>query len=201
MNEPVADDPELWNRLVEKAVHVIREAEPRRVIVIGSNRWQSTDTFDALRVPASDPNILLSFHFYEPFALTHHKAGWTAIKGYAGPVRYPGVVVEEKDTAGLDGATVEALRGSMRRWGREELESRLAKPLAQARETGLPLYCGEWGALPTVPRKDRLRWYRDLRSVLEGAGIGWANWDWKGGFGIVGRDGHVDKGLVQALLR
>jgi endoglucanase len=201
MNEPVADDPEQWNRLIARAVRVLREAEPRRVIVIGSNRWQSTDTFDALRVPTGDPNLLLSFHFYEPFALTHHKASWSSIKSYAGPVRYPGIVVEEKDTAGLDRSTVEALRGSMRRWDRDELERRLAKPLAQARETGLPLYCGEWGALPSVPPEDRLRWYHDLRSVLETHGIAWANWDWKGGFGIVSRDGHVDEGLVQALLR
>ena len=62
MNEPVADDPEDWNKLVEKVVAVIREAEPTRKIVIGSNRWQSADTFDKLRIPANDKNIILSFH-------------------------------------------------------------------------------------------------------------------------------------------
>ena len=38
---------------------------------------------------------------------------------------------------------------------------------ALARRAGLPLYCGEWGALPAAPRGPRLRWYRDVRSVLE----------------------------------
>lgn len=37
MNEPVADDPEDWNKLVDKAVVIIRKAEPTRTIVIGSN--------------------------------------------------------------------------------------------------------------------------------------------------------------------
>ncbi|MHC4426254.1 MAG: glycoside hydrolase family 5 protein [Planctomycetota bacterium] len=51
MNEPVADDPEDWNRLVGKAVKVIRKTEPDRKIVIGSNKWQSANTFDQLRIP------------------------------------------------------------------------------------------------------------------------------------------------------
>src|SRR5436190_13301965 len=45
MNEPVADDPEDWNKLVEKASQIIRMNEPSRNIVIGSNRWQSANTF------------------------------------------------------------------------------------------------------------------------------------------------------------
>src|SRR6476620_5169368 len=40
MNEPVADDPEDWNKLVKKLVTIIRQSEPTRKIVIGSNRWQ-----------------------------------------------------------------------------------------------------------------------------------------------------------------
>lgn len=74
MNEPVADDPEDWNRLVEKAVAELRQREPDRTLMIGSNRWQHADTFDELRVP-DDDNLILSFHFYEPFMLTHYGTG------------------------------------------------------------------------------------------------------------------------------
>jgi len=96
MNEPVADNPEDWNKLVARAVAVIRAKEPRRVIVIGSNKWQSADTFDQLKVPETDPNILMSFHFYEPFLLTHHTVGWTTIGGYKSPVKYPGQTVDDE---------------------------------------------------------------------------------------------------------
>jgi endoglucanase len=201
MNEPVADDPELWNRLVERVIHQVREAEPTRVIVLGSNRWQSVDTFADLRVPSGDPNILPSFHFYTPMALTHHGASWTKVGEYKGPVRYPGRTVDEEDLAGLAPDLVRALRGDTRPFDTDEMERRLAGPLALAKKTGLRLYCGEWGCLPSVPRSDRLRWYADLRAVLEGYDIGWATWDYKGGFGIVDNDGHEDRGLIDTLLK
>ncbi len=200
MNEPVADDPDEWNRLLERAARTVRALEPRRTLVIGSNRWQSADTFDRLRVPPGDRNILLSFHFYTPMALTHYGAGWTKAGEFKGPVRYPGEVVAPGDVAGLPADLVDAVGGRDPYFDRSVLEERMAKPIALARATGLPLYCGEWGALPKAPRPDRLRWYADMRSVLEKYGVGWATWDWKGGFGVVDRARKVDDGLAAVLL-
>jgi endoglucanase len=201
MNEAVADDPEDWNRLLARAAEVLREREPERTLVIGSNRWQQVETFDQLRVPEDDPNILLSFHLYTPMALTHYGAGWTKVGEYEGSVRYPGEVVTEADMAGLPDELVGAIRdGRGLYFDRTVLEELLAKPLALAREKGLPLYCGEWGALPSIPLADRLRWYRDFRSLLEKNGIGWAHWDYKGDFGVVDRERNVHLDLAHALL-
>lgn len=200
MNEPVATDPEDWNRLVAKAVAVVRSREPGRVIVIGSNRWQSADTFDQLKVPDNDPNILLSLHFYEPFLLTHHTAGWTSIGGYKGAVKYPGRTVEEGDLAGVPDPLATEVRRSSRVWDRDKMSEKMAKPLAMARRTGLRLYCGEWGCLPAVPSESRLAWYRDMVKVLTENGVGWATWDYKGGFGLRKQDGKTDQALVDILL-
>lgn len=199
MNEPVAENPEDWNRLVARAVTVLRRLEPERTLVIGSNRWQSADTFDQLEIPEGDPNILLSFHFYTPMALTHYRAGWTKVGEYRGPVSYPGVVVRNEDLAGLPEDLVAALQDSNRLYDRSILKSRLEKPLAVARRLGLPLYCGEWGVYHRAPREPRLRWYRDMRDVLEANGIGWATWDYKGGFGIVDSAGQPDRELIGIL--
>jgi endoglucanase len=201
MNEPVADDPELWSRLVERVMKQIRATEPARVIVVGSNRWQSVETFGDLRVPGGDANILLSFHFYTPMALTHHGASWTKVGEYKGPVRYPGPTVDEENLIGLAPDLAQALRGDTRPFDRDEMERRVEGPLALATKIGLRLYCGEWGCLPSAPRTDRLRWYADLRAVLERHGIGWATWDYKGGFGIVDKDGREDRGLIDTLLK
>jgi endoglucanase len=200
MNEPVADNSEDWNKLVAKAVAVIRAKEPKRVIVIGSNKWQSADTFDQLKVPEDDPNILLSYHFYEPFLLTHHTAGWTGIGGYKGPVKYPGQTVEDGDLAGVPDSLAQEIRRRNGKWDRARIMASIVKPLALAQKTGLPLYCGEWGCLPAVPRESRLAWYRDMVSVLNEKGIGWATWDYKGGFGLRKRDGKADQDLIDILI-
>jgi endoglucanase len=201
MNEPVADDPEAWNRLLADAYRTVRQLEPERVLVIGSNLWQSPATFDVLRVPPGDPRIILSFHFYSPMALTHYGASWTKAGEYRGPVRYPGRVVEDRDTQGLAPDLVASLRDSMRVYDRDVLASLIERPRALAAQTGLPLYCGEWGALVNAPRADRLRWYADVRSMLEKHGVAWAAWDYKGGFGIVDDDGRPDFGLIETLFQ
>jgi len=200
MNEPVADNPDDWNKLVARSVVVIRAKEPRRVIVIGSNRWQSVNTFDQLKVPENDPNILLSFHFYEPFLLTHHTAGWTNIGGYKGPVKYPGQTVDEADLAGVPDSLAQEIRRRNGTWDRARIMASLSKPLALAQRTGLPLYCGEWGCLPAMPSESRLAWYRDMVSVLKEKGIEWATWDYKGGFGLRKRDGKPDEELLSILV-
>jgi endoglucanase len=188
MNEPVADDAEIWNKLVGEAIAVIREQEPRRTIVVGSNRWQSPDEFDALRVPANDRYILLSFHFYSPFLLTHHQASWTDIGAYKGPVHYPGATVTNAEMAAQPAEIAQAVKnsGGGSAYDVANIEGAFQEPLAFAKKHQLPLYCGEWGCLNTVPEADRLRWYRDVKNLLEKHQIGWANWDYKGnGFGIV----------------
>ena len=200
MNEPVADNPEDWNSLVAKAVTVIRAREPRRVIVIGSNKWQSADTFDQLKVPMGDPNILLSFHFYEPFLLTHHTASWTGIGGYTGRVKYPGQTVDENDLTGVPDSLAREIRRRNGKWDRARIMASISKPLALAHKTGLPLYCGEWGCLLAVPREARLAWYRDMVSVLNEKGVGWATWDYKGGFALRKPDGKPDEELVDILI-
>jgi endoglucanase len=201
MNEPVADDPEDWNRLVAKVFAAVRELEPERTIVIGSNRWQSADTFDQLRVP-DDRNIILSYHFYEPFLLTHYDTVWTPLDGYSGPAHYPGVILTEAEFASLPEEQREAAaRFAGRNYDRETLLRMMEKPLRVAERLGLPLYCGEYGVFEKAPRDDRLRWYRDMQAIFDEHGISSANWNYKSdGFGLVGSDGQAIEPVRDALL-
>jgi endoglucanase len=199
LNEPVADDPDDWNRAAAGAIGVIRELEPERAILLGSNRWNSVDTFDRLAVPEGDENLLLSFHLYRPFLLTHHRARWAWTKDYEGPVHYPGRLVEEVDTEGLDAELRGKIEDGNGDFDRAALGKTLAKPLAAAERTGLPLHCGEFGCIRLAPRADRLRWYADVVSILAPAEIAWTIWDYKGGFGIVDGEGEPDRELVDIL--
>jgi endoglucanase len=200
MNEPVADDPEDWNKLVARAVEVVRENEPDRKIVIGSNRWQNADTFDELKVPENDPNIILSFHMYEPMLLTHYRASWTSTKDYKGPVDYPGKIVRPEDLKDLEEPLASIMARQQKYYDKATIEKHFEKPIRIAKKYNLPLYCGEWGAYPTTPDKARLQWYEDVKDVLEKNNIAWTTWDYKGGFGII-RDGKEDKDLIKVLLK
>ncbi len=199
MNEPVADDPGDWNKLVKKAVSIIRADEPARIIVIGSNRWQSANTFDQLSVPENDPNIILSFHMYEPFLLTHHTASWTRIKDYKGPVNYPGVIVKKEDLQGLPDTLLAEVLRNKNSYNIDSIRNHFRKPIAVAKKYNLPLYCGEWGCLNTVPDEARLQWFRDMTIVLGENNIGWATWDYKGSFGIINNKKEEEKGLINVL--
>jgi endoglucanase len=203
LNEPVADDPEDWNRLAGKAIEVIRQKEPGRIIVVGPNPRQSVGQFNTLRIPANDQNILLSFHYYAPFLLTHYRAGWTEIGTYEGPVHYPGPTVTEEDLAkaGPGAAAILKKYQPTRVFNAGQMEKDLLEPLQFARRHGLRLYCGEWGTLATVPAGDRLRWYRDVRNVLEKNNVAWANWDYKStGFGFTNGQGENQQTALIRIL-
>lgn len=198
MNEPVAGDPEQWNALAARAVATVRELEPERKLVIGSNMWQSVHTFSELKVPQGDPNVILSFHFYQPMVLTHYRAGWTKVGEYQGPVNYPGQLVPSEELAKLPADLRKAVEGTSLQYDRSTIAELIAKPVAVARNLGLPLYCGEWGCINRAPDGPRFQWYRDVRGVLEENGVAWATWDYKGGFGLV-RDSQPMTEMIGAL--
>ncbi len=201
MNEAVADDPELWNNLIANAVKAIRELEPERTIVIGSNKWQQVQTFDVLKVPENDKNILLSFHFYEPFLLTHWHASWTGLRNYTGPVHYPGVILTQEEFDNLPEEMKEVARGWVNReFNKQWILEQWQKPIQKAKELGLPLYCGEFGVIVGPPREDMLRWYQDMIDLFEEQGIGYANWNYKSGsFGLVEDDGTPNDDLIKIV--
>lgn len=200
MNEPVATDNQDWNRVYRYPYEALRKLEPDRVIVLGSNRWSQACTFADLDVPTGDRNLILTFHYYNPMFITHYRAPWVKeCKDYAGPVTYPGCPVPAAEFARLQ-ATNPSLGAEWNRpYSAAVMKADLAPPLAVAARTGLPLYCGEFGVLHTVPAVPRTAWYRDFRGVLDQHGIAWANWDYKGGFGLVDGDGKPTA-VVDGLL-
>ena len=201
MNEPTAPDHDDWNKLVEKAYKLIRGAEKERVVVIGSNMWQGVDTFKYLRVPQGDEFILLSCHFYEPFLLSHYKAGWTEFGKYQGDVHYPGYLVSKDEYDSYSEADKKlTARWTMFPWNKEMLASYLSRAKKIADEKGLNLYCGEFGIYEKAPSEDALRWYRDVIDVFDSMDIAWAKWDYKGGFGVYTSDNQPKKELLKAVM-
>jgi endoglucanase len=195
MNEPVADDPEIWNVIVNRCVEVIRELEPKRTIVMGSNRWQNFSTVKDLRIPENDPNIIISFHYYEPFLLTHYQASWTYLKDITVPVHYPGQLIA---TADMGSAGIYAKDGE-KVYNIDVIENDFMQVVEVAKKYKLKIYCGEYGCINTAPKEDKIRWYKDLYTLFERHDIARANWDYKGSFSIV-RNGEPQTEMTNAIL-
>jgi len=195
MNEPVADDPEIWNKIVNRCVEVIRALEPRRTIIMGSNRWQSFNTVKDLRVPENDPNIIISFHYYDPFLLTHYQASWTHTKDITVPVHYPGQLIADAD---MDSAGNYATAGK-KIYNIDVMEKDFMQVIEVAKKYNLKIYCGEYGCIDKAQHDDKIRWYKDLYTLFERHGIARANWDYKGGFAIV-RRGEPQTEMINAIL-
>ena len=183
MNEPVAEDHEQWNQLIAKVHKALREREPQRTLVIGSNMWQGYETMKYLKVPEGDKNIILSFHYYNPMILTHYGAWWTPIGKYTGKVNYPGVLVSQED--------YEAAPDSVD----------FKDSIAAAKKYDLQLFCGEWGVYEPVDRELAYKWTKDMLTVFKENNIAWTTWCYDADFGFWDQKKHdfKDKGLVDLL--
>jgi endoglucanase len=196
LNEPNAPRDDDWNKLAARALAEVRTSEPERVVVIDCNHVADPRFFPALRVP-KDENLILTFHFYDPLVFTHYRAHWSPVSFYEGPIDYPGELVSQKDWDALPESVRFAARNE-RVFAAADIERVLAPALALAKETGLPLWCGEFGALGTTSEAARERWYRDLLAALKRHEIAWTVWDYKGNFGLIDADGQPT--LAQRIL-
>ena len=193
LNEVVLPESEPWNRLAHKAFARIRAADPQRWVMVGGNHYNSAWTLKEIEL-IDDPRVVYTFHFYEPMPFTHQRAGWmenmTLLNGV---VDYPGMV------PGLAPFLEQQPRfaGEMSKYlttpmDLEILRQNLQPALDFQRQTGLPLYCGEYGAIDVAPEQSRLNWHREFIGLLREHGIGRAVWSYKEmNFRLVDQNGKV----------
>ena len=203
MNEPVADDHEQWNQLIAKVHKALREREPQRTLVVGSNMWQGYETMKYLKVPENDKNIILSFHYYNPMILTHYGAWWTPIGKYTGKVNYPGILVSKEDyEAAPDSLKKELDPYLTQEWNIDKIRADFKDAIEVAKKYNLQLFCGEWGVYEPVDRELAYQWTKDMLTVFKENNIAWTTWCYDADFGFWDQKKHdfKDKGLVDLLM-
>ncbi len=89
-------------------------------------------------------------------------------------------------------------------WDGHHIRLLIDEAAAWARRYGVPLTCNEFGVYRDFSDPvSRLNWIRDVRTAFEADGIGWAMWDYRGGFGVVhkqdGQPARVDDAVLKAL--
>lgn len=159
MNEPHGLlDGDGWNQLHAAILPTVRATNPRRTVIIGPTHWNSLNDLSLLKLPATDRNILVTFHYYEPFRFTHQGASWTDMKDVRGVPFTP-----------ADEARV---RGDV------------AKAAAWSKANDRPIFLGEFGAYDRGGSsiEERARYAATVRSATEANGIPWAYWQFDSDF-------------------
>ena len=73
--------------------------------------------------------------------------------------------------------------------GVEFHEDMISSALEVAKNTGIPLYCGEFGVIDRADEEDAIRWYSDIFELFKKYDIGYSLWSYKEmDFGIMGDD-------------
>lgn len=76
LNEPNgALDAATWNDLAARGLAAVRESNPTRRVVIGPANYNAIGSLAGLSWP-DDANLVVTVHFYHPFAFTHQGAEW-----------------------------------------------------------------------------------------------------------------------------
>jgi aryl-phospho-beta-D-glucosidase BglC (GH1 family) len=193
INEPMVEDGYRWMGIQAKLAAAIREGAPRHTIVATGHRYSDLRQLLFLE-PLADRNVIYNFHFYNPHLFTHQGATWGGddwphVKG----LTYPSSEEAVEDTlATVSNAAAQksVIRYGKERWNAALIESEIAKAAAWAKRHDVRVTCNEFGVYRRfTPPAARAAWLRDMRTALEKHGIGWAMWDYAGGFAVVNREG------------
>lgn len=204
LNEVVEPDSSRWNILSEKAVEAVREVDKGRKIIIGSNHYSSVYTLKELKI-LNDPNIIYTFHFYEPHLFTHQQAYWNeAFLRYNQKLEYPGEFIGlDKFFKENECYKVDFERYIGKKLDRQLMQSDLIPVVEFMSSSGKPVYCGEYGVIENAPIESRLRWHRDFVNAMRELRIGKAVWTYKNmNFGLVDINGSIiNDELVRIISR
>lgn len=203
LNEVVEkENAKAWNDLIRVSVAEIRKRNRTAPIIYGGIQWNSVKTLKLLEIP-EDPNIIFTFHFYEPFLFTHQKAPWVPAIDPRQTVFYPETMAEyrkKSEKLGAQGEVVSAARAQAA--GEELLTEMIMEAVDAADKAGVSLYCGEFGVIDRAPVEDTLRWFADVSGVFRRFHIGCAVWSYKEmDFGII--DAHyapIKEALIKLLV-
>ncbi len=207
MNEPEVSDPYRWAGIQARVAAAIREVAPQNTIIATGPNY--SDIQDLLtQHPLADGNVIYNFHFYDPHEFTHQGAGWgvgwwRSTHGIPYPAEESSMAALVKEVPDLANR-VALKRYWLDRWDGHRIRLMMDEAAEWGKANGVPLICNEFGVYREhSDETSRMNWIRDVRTALDADGIGWAMWDYRGGFGVVwkedGQPAKVDEKVVEAL--
>lgn len=179
LNEPnKAITPDIWNGMLREALAVIRKTNPDGRVVIGPANSNNFHSLDKLSLPEDDRNIIVTIHYYDPFAFTHQGAAWT------NPSREKLIGVKWGSTA-----------------DHEQIAKDFSAVAAWSRSHDRPILLGEFGAYDKGDIALRAAWTASVARAAESNHFAWSYWQFEGSFGAydVASDKWVEP-IYRALI-
>jgi len=200
-----------WQTIMAATVADIRAVSADLTIVATGACGGSITGLVDLDPTFDDPNIVYSFHMYEPHAFTHQRLDDPSAFGSGLPwpaaAGTPELVVEslraQMQAAGLDPAQQDANLHAVapfiadyfaEGWGPAQLDARFAEALDWASRHGIAnerLFMGEFGVIRLsgdgrmgAYDGDRRRYLRAVREAAERHHIPWAIWEYSNPYGM-----------------
>ena len=140
-----------WNSLLNECLGIIRLTNPDRTVIAAVLNTDDIPV-DDLVLPASDRDLVVTFHYYAPIRFTHQGAPWSRTFAKIGPLDWG---------APADQAKVVADFEKMRIWAEKERR---------------PIYLGEFGVYERAPSDSRLRYLSFVARSADKLGWAWAYW-------------------------
>lgn len=208
MNEPYPNEGAAWRKIQLRVIEAMRASAPRHTIIVAPGGWTGYKDLLAFE-PYDLPNLVYTFHFYDPHIYTHQSAEW----GWP-PARKVSHLDWPLDPSRADAATKAATsdpeafkhlhwhiaKGMMTR---EWIADQFDLVDAWRAKHNVPVYLGEFGVYTkTSVREGRLRYYQAVREEAEKHKMGWSIWDYAGGFQVAeGEPGkrRADEEMLKAL--
>jgi endoglucanase len=201
LNEPgwFSDATTLMSTYYAEAIKRIRVTNPNRTIFLGPAFANDSWELDALRLPQTDTNIIVTLHDYDPFFFTHQGASWAGPDLATRPIFFPGPPSQPvTPAAGVSDSVVNWIQ----RYNTNPPATNPSSPIAfsetirlgseWSKYYGRPVHYGEWGAYAGedgitggADGASRANFHRAFRSLLDQYRLGWAKWGWKSSFPYV----------------
>ena len=207
MNEPAHSvcAANKWFQQQNDLIRAVRRVSPRLTIIATGCDSAIDDlmAMNAGNTDLSDPNIVYTFHFYEPFVFTHQ--GAYGGHPYVVDFHYPSTQGSAQDTLAQMYAAIDAQHLSIadsvqaKLWAasqvshyyaaganKAKIEKRLDAILAWASTNHIPasrLYLGEFAAInwfrTDSPQRlsERLAWDNDVKAAADARGIAASFWN------------------------
>ena len=155
INEPANIDEARYSAVAKMAADSIWEHDSKRLII--------ADGLEYGTIPSEmikNFGMAQSTRGYQPFTLTHYRAGWVE-----GSQDYP-LQAWPLDSVSFNKTSL--YETHFKKWDK----------------LGCGVMAGEWGAHNRTPHDVVLKWMEDCLLIFKEMDIGWALWNLKGSFGV-----------------